>query len=214
MPPPAAPGVEGTPGAPSDVPSDGALVARTLAGRSEAFGALYERHVDRVYRYARFRVRDPAVAADLTQDVFVGALRALPQLRDPERFVAWLLQIAHHRVVNFWVAEARRGDRSARVEGPEDVEGSNDDEVEIADPAVEDDLLAAIERRRRMASVIAAAAELTADQQAVLGLRFAAGLSVREAAGVVGRSEAAVRQLQQRALARLRRLVAAREAGS
>ena len=88
--------------------ADAELVRRALGGQPPAFGALYDRHADRVYRFLRFRVGEEAMATDLTHDVFVSALTHLPGLRQPERFGAWLMQIAHHRALNHWAALARR----------------------------------------------------------------------------------------------------------
>src|SRR5262245_31392515 len=90
FPPPPAPGG----------PPDKALGGLALAGEARAFGERCERHADRVFRYLRFRLWDPAVATDLTQDVFVNALHHRGTLRRPERFASWLMQIAHNRLVN------------------------------------------------------------------------------------------------------------------
>jgi len=185
----------------TSAPPDGALVRRVLGGEPAAFGALYERHVDRVYKFALFRVRDAATAADLTHDAFASALRALPSLREHDRFAAWLMQIAHNRVINHWVAEARRSGQLPLEASEED---ADDDRATASDLAADEDLAAMIERRMRIAELVAEAARLTEAQQTVLGLRFAAGLSLRETAEVIGGSEDAVKQLQHRALARLR----------
>ena len=64
---------------------------------SEEFGAIYVRYMPRVYRYMRTRSGSREEAADLTQLVFVRALKALPSYR-PERapFSAWLFRIARN----------------------------------------------------------------------------------------------------------------------
>lgn len=180
---------------------DGALVRRVLQGEPAAFGALYDRYVDRVYKFAHFRVRDPATAADLTQDAFTSALHGLPRLREPDRFASWLMQIAHNRVINHWIAEARRSGQLPLEEPEDDADDGHWGHVDLAS---DEDVLAVIERRLRIADLVAESARLTDAQQQVLGLRFAAGLSLRETAEVIGGSEVAVKQLQHRALVRLR----------
>src|SRR5579875_2656886 len=67
-----------------------------------AFSILYERYCDRIYRYTLVCTGNADDAADLTQQVFLHALKALQQYR-PNRgsFQAWLLRIAHNVAVNF-----------------------------------------------------------------------------------------------------------------
>ncbi len=74
--------------------TDASLIRACLAGAIEAFGELVERYRDAVYGLCYARVGDFERARDLAQDTFVSAYRALGQLRDPERFPAWLRSIA------------------------------------------------------------------------------------------------------------------------
>src|SRR5229473_2397656 len=80
---------------------DSTLV-RAAQASPTAFGSLYERYRDRVYGYLRTRTRSPEDAADLTQQVFVQALDALPRYREQGApFAAWLLRIAHNTAANY-----------------------------------------------------------------------------------------------------------------
>lgn len=201
------------PAHPPDEPTAGlpaALVRRAVAGDAAAFGALYEATADRIHRYVWLRVRDADLAADLTQDIYVNALRGLPRLDAPERFEAWLLRIAHNRVVNHWVRADRRGHPLSLDADPDDADGADAAALDVlADPAAGglDDVVA---HAVQLADLVPHLAVLSAAQQEVLALRFGAGLSLDETAAQLGRSEMAVKQLQRRALMTLRtRLVAA-----
>jgi len=194
--------------APSTTDAD--LVRRVLGGDPAAFGPLYDRHIDRVYRYVHYRVREPELAGDLTHDAFENAIKGLPTLADPDRFGAWLMRIAHHRVVNHWVAANRRAPPVPLDDG-DDRPGLGDDGAAEAGLAAADDVQAIIEQRLSMASVLTEADRLTEAQQHVLGLRFAAGMTLREASDAMGVSEDAVKQLQHRALAQLRKRLAGHE---
>lgn len=73
---------------------DAALVARARAGDDTAFGQLYARYRDAIYRRVRHLMPDPEDAAELTQDTFLKAWRALPATRDDTQFRRWLYTIA------------------------------------------------------------------------------------------------------------------------
>jgi RNA polymerase sigma-70 factor (ECF subfamily) len=63
---------------PSDGPDEAALVRLAGSGDSEAFGVLYVRYMDPIFRYVYFRVGEQAEAEDLTDEVFVRAGRRCP----------------------------------------------------------------------------------------------------------------------------------------
>lgn len=179
---------------------DDELVMRAIGGESQAFGWLYERHCARVTRFVAFRVRDPEAVQDLTQDIFMRALKGLGELRQPERFGVWLMRIAHNRVRNYWRDSRRQPGHVA-------LEGASEDDSRVP-PIEAEDLAGAIDRDVRRDRLVRLTAGLSAAQQQVLALRFVAGLSVAETAQAMDRSEQAVKQLQYRALAELRRLTA------
>lgn len=187
-----------------DGPPEYRLVKRAMSGERGAFGQLYQRHVDAVFNYLYFRVRDVGLAEDLAQDTFVRAYKGISRLRRPERFEAWLMRIAHNRVLNHWREQAAR---------PETVGGSVMAD-EAAATAAATDALAPLEHRLAAEAVLRAAAELTDLQHQVIALRFVSGLSVAETATVMGRSVNAVKNLQHHALAGLRRHLGTREARS
>src|SRR3954451_7483500 len=90
----------------------GDLVIRASRGDHDAFGALATASVDRCYALAYRILRDRQRAEDAAQQALLGAWRAPPTLREPERFDAWL----HRLVVHACYAEARRDRRwAARV---------------------------------------------------------------------------------------------------
>lgn len=192
----------------SSVPAD--VVRRAASGDAQAFGALYEATVDRIHRYVWLRVRDAALAADLTQDIYVNALRGIGRLDAPERFEAWLLRIAHNRVVNHWVSANRRG-RDISLDADDDA-ADGPPVRRVADTA--DALDETAERKVRLADLTQHLTVLSEAQQDVLALRFGAGLSLAETAEQLGRTELAIKQLQRRALVTLRERLRAGEVAS
>jgi len=78
----------------------GLLVERAKTGDREAYGDLVVRFQNSVYAMALARVRNPLEAQELTQDVFVHAMRKLPQLRDARCFAGWLRRITARMAIN------------------------------------------------------------------------------------------------------------------
>jgi RNA polymerase sigma-70 factor (ECF subfamily) len=164
------------------------LAAVRAAQRDRAeFDVLYRRYLSRVYGYAFYQLGNHHDAEDVTERVFLSALRGIDRYRDRgSTFRAWLFRIAHNAVAN---AHRSRGRR--RTEPlPDDPPWVAPDE----DPA------GLVTRADEMHAVLRAVAELPADRRHVILLRFVDGLSASEIGRVLGRSPGAVRVLQHRAL--------------
>src|SRR3954452_20921477 len=77
------------------------LVADARAGDPEAFGEIFDRYHEPVYRFVVSRVHSPSDAEDLTQLVFVKALEALPRYESRGvPFGAWLFRLARNAVID------------------------------------------------------------------------------------------------------------------
>lgn len=76
------------------------LVERAQDGDREAFGQLAEQFQHTVYAICLGRLGNPSEALEMTQDVFLHAMRQLDQLREPERFAGWLKQMTHRMAIN------------------------------------------------------------------------------------------------------------------
>ena len=79
------------------------LVVRAQKGNREAFGELFVRFEKHVLAIALRRIGDYGEAQELTQDVFIQAMKKLDQLRVPEAFPGWLRSIAHRMAINHLV---------------------------------------------------------------------------------------------------------------
>src|SRR5207253_5585214 len=76
------------------------LVLRAQNGDRSAYGELVERFQPTVYALALARVRNPAEARELAQEVFMHGMKKLPQLRDAQCFAGWLRQITVRMAIN------------------------------------------------------------------------------------------------------------------
>lgn len=76
------------------------LVDKAKLGDRAAYGELVTRFQNSVYAMALARVRDPLEAQELAQEVFVHAMRKLPQLRDARCFAGWLRRMTARMAIN------------------------------------------------------------------------------------------------------------------
>jgi RNA polymerase sigma-70 factor (ECF subfamily) len=170
-------------------PDDAALVARAKAGEVEAFGVLYERYFDPIFRYLRLRLGDEREAEDLAATVFLRAYQALHRSQERGwRFSAFLYRIARNALADHF--RSRR--EGMPIAGLETVSASKGD----LDPQL------AREMSERLLEVLDA---LPADYREVIRLRVILDLPTPEVAQWMKRSDGAVRVLLHRALRAARR---------
>jgi RNA polymerase sigma-70 factor, ECF subfamily len=175
------------------------LLRGASSGSRPALEELCRRNWRPVYRtFARLGF-SPAEAEDLTQEVFLRAIRSLPRFEDRGvPFAAYLLQIARNLARDRW----RAGSRSP-------LPADDVPDQALAEPGPEG---LAIDAARRE-TLLAALDLLSADHRLVLRLRILEGRRTSEVAELTHRSPAAVRQLQVRALAALRSALGDETAG-
>lgn len=168
------------------------VIDRARGGDRVAFAELYDTHVDSVYRYLLYRVREPSDAEDLTSEVFTRAFANIHRYKwQGKSFLAWLYTIARNAVT-----DRRRRDRPT-------VDLDNAYGLASEGPTAHD--LAV--RGENVEALRGAVKHLTGEQQEVLTLRFVENLSSREVANILGKNEGAIRALQFRALGRLRKIL-------
>jgi RNA polymerase sigma-70 factor, ECF subfamily len=149
------------------------------------FAELYELHFHRVYAYVVKRVHSREEAEDLTSEVFRHALAKIKKFEwRGVPFSAWLIRIAANVVTDRWRRVQHQDDQSL----PE----------ELADTAAH---RADMEQSAEIFQLVEG---LPPDQKRVVQLRFVEQKSIREIAEQIGRTEGAVKQLQFRALQKLR----------
>lgn len=147
---------------------DRALVEQAQNGDRDAFAALVHDVSDRLYALAYRILRNPDLAQDAYQNAMFAMWKQLPNLRDPDRFEAWI----HRILVHACYAESRRRTRWATSVRVLEIDGSrtSDDSGSVTDRD-------ALERGFRL---------LPVDQRAVFVLHHHIGLSLVEVAEVLG----------------------------
>jgi len=154
------------------------------------FEPLYRKYVAQVYSFALYEIRDHHAAEDVTEQVFLQALRGLPgfterAVGDGSTFRAWLFRICRNVIAN----ERRHGRRHPVA--------PLDQASEVIAP---DDPESAVVTRDEVARAWRVVDGLPDERRQALVLRFVDEMSAREIGEVMGRSEGAVRVLLHRAL--------------
>ncbi|SQH75591.1 RNA polymerase, sigma 24 (sigma E) factor [Shewanella benthica] len=88
--------------------SDQQLVERVQQGDKNAFNLLVLKYQNKVMNLIARYVRNQADVADVAQDAFIKAYRALPNFRGESAFYTWLYRIAVNTAKNHLVAQGRR----------------------------------------------------------------------------------------------------------
>lgn len=178
----------------SDAPEtpldDTALVEAAVAGDTAAFDELVTRHRRSVYQVCYRFVNHHEDAADLTQDTFVRAWKALGSFRGQARFSTWIYRIAVNVCLN-----------RVSLKTPKTEVADFDLVADQREPAPG----AAIDAAERQAMVRAAVKSLPPRQRTALILRTYHELSHQEVADIVGTSVGAVKANVFHALANLKK---------
>ncbi len=157
---------------------DALLVERARRGDTTAFETLVRRHYRAAFAVALAVLGNSMDAEDVCQDAFVRAIERLDEVRQPERFSAWLLQIVRNRARNYLSY------RRLRSAPPlETVRATSDDDPARAPERAE--------LRRELELALAGLSEI---QRQIVLLHDLEGWKHREIAGRLGLSEGMSRQ--------------------
>jgi RNA polymerase sigma factor (sigma-70 family) len=169
-----------------------ARIERARAGDSAAFAELVGPQLDRLYAVAFRTLRDPETARDAVQIALLGAWRDLQQLRETDRFDAWLTRA----VINACYTEARRDRRwLARLD-------------RLPSAGVTEDTAEALADRDRLERAFR---KLPPEIRAVVVMRYYASLPLTEIAATLSIPEATARTRLHRGLRQLRAAIQADE---
>jgi RNA polymerase sigma-70 factor (ECF subfamily) len=89
-------------------PSDEQLVVRVQKGDKRAFDLLVLKYQQKVHSIVGRFVRDTDEVADVVQESFIKAYRAIPNFRGDSQFYTWLYRIAVNTAKNYLVSRSRR----------------------------------------------------------------------------------------------------------
>jgi len=175
------------------VQEEESLIRRAQRHDQVALTELYEANFDRIYRYIVLKIGDRIEAEDMTQQVFLNAMKSIRSYKFKGMpFSSWLYRIAHNQVVDYMRKKSKRA--IVPLDEAMTKAGSGDPERET-------------ERKLQVEELAQAAKKLTKAQQEVINLRFTSELPIAEVARIMGKSEGAIKALQHSAIAALRKVL-------
>ena len=165
----------------SEADADALLVERVKRGDARAFELLVLKYRRRIERLVARIVRDPDSVADVAQETFIRAYRALPNFRGDSAFYTWLYRIAVN-TARKEAADQRRDpviSESALAQGDDENDETSRAEATLTDGETPESVLAS----REIAQAVNAAVEaLSEDLRQAVTLREIEGLSYEEIA--------------------------------
>jgi len=176
--------------------TDQELILKSIQGDQEAFGDLYERYLDQIYRYVFYRVQTVEEAEDLTEATFVRVwedFRVRKNKPEIQNFRAWVYRVAHNQVVDHY-----------RKKKPDQLDADNGATIiQSPGPGTEEAVIHKIDSHL----LAEALKQLEETARNVIVLRFLNGLSHADTAGALNLNEGHVRVIQYRALKQLQAIL-------
>jgi RNA polymerase sigma-70 factor (ECF subfamily) len=154
----------------------------------DQFAVLYDRYVQRVYRFLLARTSNVAEAEDLTSQTFLTAMQKLPSYRANEHFVAWLFSIARNKQIDNF----RKDHRRVVIELSENIVESHQD------------LMNDVIQKERQDALRQILTELPEKDFELLNLRLAAQMSFAEMGVYLHKNNESVKKAYYRLLERLK----------
>src|SRR4051794_34331302 len=177
--------------------SDQRLVAAVRRGDDRAFEVLYHRYQRRIHSYVLGMVKDHGRAEDVTQEVFVSALRRMRETEQPLAFKPWLYQIAKNGCIDAF----RRSKRAEEVSYDAEDALTGADHSKLIGSAPSPD--AAVAAKQDLDNLCGAFGGLSETHHEILVLRELEGLSYQEIGKRMSMSRPAVESTLFRARRRL-----------
>ena len=178
-------------------PTDHQLVRAVRRGDDRAFETLYSRYQRRITAYVYGMVKDHGRAEDITQEVFVSALRRMRQTERPIAFKPWIYEIAKNACIDAY----RRGRRTEEVSYDADDRLSPSDYGRLVATGPGPD--AAVDAKEDLDHLCGAFGGLSDTHHQILVMRELEGLSYKDIGERMGMSRPAVESTLFRARKRL-----------
>jgi RNA polymerase sigma-70 factor (ECF subfamily) len=158
---------------------------------SESFGTLYDRYIEKIFRFVSFKVRSREQAEDLTSEIFLKCWQYLTQSDAPKvkSLSGLLYQIARNRIIDHYREQARNQETDVDVS-----------ELQIADNHSLEEHTA---NKQEAEDLLTKIRQLKHEYQEVVFLKHVEGYSTKEIAEMLGKKKNTIRVTLHRAMKKL-----------
>jgi len=179
-----------------DIPEE-CLLKLAAEGDKQAFGILYQRYLDDIYRFVFYKVSNQSIAEDITEETFLRVWERMPKIYQQngriDNFSAYLYRMANNRVIDYY-----------RKKKPVEIDMALSETKALLPEEI-------VDQRELSDSLSMAIRKLEPDFQEIVILRFINQLSHKQAASIMNISDANARVLQFRAIKKLHKLLSKKE---
>jgi RNA polymerase sigma factor (sigma-70 family) len=162
-----------------DNTSDERLMQQFADGDAGAFAGLYDRHEKSVWRFVLRSVREPAIADDVTQELWFAVAQSAARYEPTAKFRTWLFTMARNRVIDL----SRTKKNVVRID-----EEDSDGNAVFSELAAESRLgpLRQLQSSEEARALLTAVEQLPADQREAFLLQAEGDMSVDDIAAATG----------------------------
>ncbi|MCD6550445.1 RNA polymerase sigma factor [bacterium] len=160
-------------------------------GKQSEFSKIYDKYINKIYRFIFLKVNSVEIAEDLTSETFLRGWRYFENGKEIDNFQAFLYRIARNLIVDFYRNKEKIKIVSAENSGP------------LPDPRPDPE-----EKAKNDSDILLirqALAELKEDYQNMIILHYIEDLPIQDIAQIIGRSEGNTRVMLHRALKALKK---------
>lgn len=174
----------------SDKLTDKVLVLKSRLGNKEAFGTLYNKYINKIYRFAFYKTSSKELAEDIASQSFLKLWEKISQGGPIQSVQALLYQIARNLIIDHYRSK-------------QNTEVPLEFELDSQAVHIDEKIHSRIDNELLRPAVM----ELKEEYREVVVLRYIEELSISEIAKIVDKSNGNVRTLTHRALAELKKIL-------
>lgn len=169
---------------------DKELVIRAQNGEKDAFGLLYQKYFQKIFRYCSFNTNSEELAKDICQESFVKAYKKLKDFRTEGQ---WSIQAFLFAIARNLIIDHSRKKKEVSVEGHEEM-------------ASTENLYDNFEKKENAQKVRAILQRLDEVERHIIMLRYFEEMSTADVAKIIGINEGALRVRASRAMQKMKAL--------
>jgi RNA polymerase sigma-70 factor (ECF subfamily) len=173
--------------------SDRDIIERFQKGDTDSFVVLYEKYVNKIFKFIYFKTSHRETAEDLCTQTFIKALNKLEKFKVAQKdyFSSWLYTIARNTVVDYY-RKNNNYKNDVNIDDVWDLEDNTNIEKDV-------------DFKRKTEEIASHLKKLTVEQREIIMLKIFEDLSYREIAKIIDKSENACKMSFSRAIKTLKK---------